>query len=81
MADTKKRSVNNENNENNVKNVNDNNNKLSKKVEDFNDMFFTGISYMIGGIFTLMPFIIKYGKNRWLSLSVLSKYYDWFKFC
>ena len=27
-------------------------------------MFFTGVAYMIGaGIFTLMPYVIKYGKN------------------
>ena len=36
-------------------------NKLKRRL-NFNDMFFTGVSYMIGaGIFTLMPFIIKYG--------------------
>ena len=42
--------------------------KLERRL-DFNDMFFTGVSYMIGaGIFTLLPFIIKYGgKNAWMS--------------
>lgn len=66
MTDTKNRV---ENNENNVKNVNDN--KLARRL-DFNDMFFTGISYMIGaGIFTLMPFIIKYGgKNAWMAFLI-----------
>ena len=54
--------------------VNDNvvnENKLTRRL-DFNDMFFTGISYMIGaGIFTLMPFIIKYGgKNAWMAFLV-----------
>ena len=74
MADTKNRV------ENNVKNVNvnvnENNNKngenkLARRL-DFNDMFFTGISYMIGaGIFTLMPFIIKYGgKNAWMAFLI-----------
>ena len=45
--------------------------KLSRRL-NFNDMFFTGVSYMIGaGIFTLMPFIIRYGgKNAWLSFIV-----------
>ena len=45
--------------------------KLSRRL-NFNDMFFTGVSYMIGaGIFTLMPFIIKYGgKNAWLSFII-----------
>ena len=39
-------------------------NKLKRRL-NFNDMFFTGISYMIGaGIFTLMPLIIKYGKGN-----------------
>jgi len=48
-----------------------NENKLTRRL-DFNDMFFTGISYMIGaGIFTLMPFIIKYGgKNAWMAFLV-----------
>ncbi len=47
------------------------NNKLARRL-DFNDMFFTGISYMIGaGIFTLIPFIIKYGKkNSWLAFVI-----------
>ena len=45
--------------------------KLERRL-DFNDMFFTGISYMIGaGIFTLLPFIIKYGgKNAWLAFVI-----------
>ena len=45
--------------------------KLERRL-DFNDMFFTGVSYMIGaGIFTLMPFIIKYGgKNAWLAFII-----------
>ncbi len=45
--------------------------KLTRRL-DFNDMFFTGVSYMIGaGIFTLMPFIIKYGgKNAWLAFII-----------
>ena len=46
-------------------------NKLKRRL-DFNDMFFTGVSYMIGaGIFTLLPFIIKYGgKNAWLAFII-----------
>lgn len=70
MTDTDNRIVNNVNNENNVKNVKENN-KLERRL-DFNDMFFTGISYMIGaGIFTLMPFIIKYGgKNAWMAFLI-----------
>ena len=46
-------------------------NKLERRL-DFNDMFFTGVSYMIGaGIFTLMPFIIKYGnKNSWMAFLI-----------
>ena len=42
--------------------------KLTRRL-DFNDMFFTGVSYMVGaGIVTLMRFIIKYGgKNAWLA--------------
>ena len=46
-------------------------NKLKRRL-NFNDMFFTGISYMIGaGIFTLMPFIIKYGgKNAWMAFLI-----------
>ena len=42
--------------------------KLERRL-NFNDMFFTGVSYMIGaGIFTLLPFIIKYGgKNAWMA--------------
>ena len=46
-------------------------NKLTRRL-DFNDMFFTGISYMVGaGIFTLMPFVIKYGgKNAWMSFLI-----------
>lgn len=57
------------NQENNVKN--NNKLKLARRL-DFSDMFFTGISYMIGaGIFTLMPFIIKYGgKNAWLAFII-----------
>lgn len=45
--------------------------KLTRRL-DFNDMFFTGVSYMIGaGIFTLMPFIIKYGgKNAWFAFII-----------
>ena len=45
--------------------------KLTRRL-DFNDMFFTGVSYMIGaGIFSLMPFIIKYGgKNAWLAFII-----------
>merc|ERR1711991_579761 len=45
--------------------------KLARRL-DFNDMFFTGVSYMIGaGIFTLMPFIIKYGgKNAWMAFII-----------
>lgn len=45
--------------------------KLERRL-DFNDMFFTGVSYMIGaGIFTLMPFVIKYGgKNAWLAFVI-----------
>ena len=63
MSDTKNRVENNENN-----NEKD---KLARRL-DFNDMFFTGISYMIGaGIFTLMPFIIKYGgKNAWMAFLI-----------
>ena len=39
-------------------------NKLARRL-DFNDMFFTGVAYMIGaGIFTLMPFVIRYGKKN-----------------
>ena len=58
------------NQENNAKN-NNNKLKLARRL-DFSDMFFTGISYMIGaGIFTLMPFIIKYGgKNAWLAFII-----------
>ena len=38
--------------------------KLARRL-NFNDMFFTGVAYMIGaGIFTLMPFVIKYGKKN-----------------
>lgn len=57
--------------DNTVKDNAVNENKLSRRL-DFNDMFFTGISYMIGaGIFTLMPFIIKYGgKNSWLAFLI-----------
>ena len=46
-------------------------NKLKRRL-NFNDMFFTGVSYMIGaGIFTLMPFIIKYGgKNAWVAFLI-----------
>ena len=46
-------------------------NKLARRLT-FNDMFFTGVSYMIGaGIFTLMPLIIKYGKkNAWMAFIV-----------
>jgi basic amino acid/polyamine antiporter, APA family len=45
--------------------------KLERRL-DFNDMFFTGVSYMIGaGIFTLMPFVIKYGgKNAWMAFVI-----------
>lgn len=45
--------------------------KLKRRL-DFNDMFFTGISYMIGaGIFTLLPFVIKYGgKNAWMAFLI-----------
>lgn len=45
--------------------------KLARRL-NFNDMFFTGISYMIGaGIFTLLPFIIKYGKgNAWMAFLI-----------
>ena len=45
--------------------------KLKRRL-DFNDMFITGVSYMIGaGIFTLLPFIIKYGKqNAWISFLI-----------
>ena len=45
--------------------------KLKRRL-DFNDMFITGISYMIGaGIFTLLPFIIKYGKNNaWMAFLI-----------
>ena len=45
--------------------------KLKRRL-DFNDMFITGISYMIGaGIFTLLPLIIKYGKNNaWMSFLI-----------
>lgn len=38
--------------------------KLARRL-NFNDMFFTGVAYMIGaGIFTLVPFVIKYGKKN-----------------
>ena len=38
--------------------------KLARRL-NFNDMFFTGVAYMIGaGIFTLMPYVIKYGKKN-----------------
>ena len=65
MSDTENKVVNNENLNKNE------NNKLERRL-DFNDMFFTGISYMIGaGIFTLMPFIIKYGgKNAWMAFLI-----------
>ena len=45
--------------------------KLERRL-NFNDMFFTGVSYMIGaGIFTLMPFVIKYGgKNAWMAFVI-----------
>ena len=69
----KKRAVNNENNENNVKNVNDNNNKLARRL-NFNDMFFTGISYMIEDVFLpLCPSLLNMVRTRtdWLSLSVV----------
>lgn len=43
---------------------NDDNKKLARRL-DFKDMFFTGVAYMIGaGIFTLVPFVIKYGKRN-----------------
>ena len=39
-------------------------NKLVRQL-NFTDLFFSGTAYMIGvGIFTLMPYIIKYGKNN-----------------
>ena len=65
MSDTENKLSKNENLNNNE------NNKLERRL-DFNDMFFTGISYMIGaGIFTLMPFIIKYGgKNAWMAFLI-----------
>jgi basic amino acid/polyamine antiporter, APA family len=46
-------------------------NKLTRRLT-FNDMLFTGVSYMVGaGIFTLMPFIIKYGKrNAWMAFLI-----------
>ena len=61
MSDSQNKQVNN----------NNNGNKLKRRL-NFNDMFFTGISYMIGaGIFTLMPFIIRYGgKNAWMSFLI-----------
>ena len=38
--------------------------KLARRL-NFNDMFFTGVAYMIGaGIFTLMPYVIRYGKKN-----------------
>ena len=41
-----------------------NDNKLARRLT-FNDMFFTGVAYMIGvGIFALMPYIIKYGQKN-----------------
>ena len=45
--------------------------KLTRRLK-FNDMFFAGIAYMIGaGVYTLMPFIIKYGKgNSWLAFVI-----------
>tara|TARA_B100000242_G_C43026572_1_gene477997 strand:+ start:293 stop:1672 length:1380 start_codon:yes stop_codon:yes gene_type:complete len=66
MTDTESKVVNNVN-----ENSNNAENKLARRL-DFNDMFFTGISYMIGaGIFTLMPFIIKYGgKNASLAFII-----------
>ena len=69
MADTENRVV---NTENNNKNLNKDGNKKLERRLNFNDMFFTGISYMIGaGIFTLMPFIIKYGgKNAWMAFLI-----------
>ena len=50
---------------------NSNGNKLKRRL-NLNDMFFTGISYMIGaGIFTLMPFIIRYGgRNAWMAFLI-----------
>ena len=46
-------------------------NKLTRRLT-FNDILFTGLSYMVGaGIFTLMPFIIKYGKrNAWMAFLI-----------
>lgn len=39
-------------------------NKLKRQL-NFTDLFFSGTAYMIGvGIFALMPYIIKYGKNN-----------------
>ena len=48
----------------NKENNNDSNKKVLERRLDFKDMFFTGVAYMIGaGIFTLVPFVIKYGKK------------------
>ena len=59
-------------------------NKLERRL-DFNDMFFTGVSYMIGaGIFTLLPLIIQYGgKNAWIGICSwrYNQYFNWIKFC
>lgn len=54
-----------------MKNNNEPQNKLARRL-DFNDMFFTGVAYMIGaGIFTLLPFVIRYGgKNAVLSFII-----------
>ena len=41
-----------------------NDNKLSRKL-NLTDMLFTGIAYMVcAGIFTLMPYVIQYGKKN-----------------
>ena len=38
--------------------------KLSRKL-NLTDMLFTGIAYMVcAGIFTLMPYVIQYGKKN-----------------
>ena len=43
----------------------DSNKEVLKRRLNFKDMFFTGVAYMIGaGIFTLVPFVIKYGNKN-----------------